>query len=174
MPTITPTTGSSSSICRMCSRTQNTTPLGKQERAGLPRILDADQGQRTYKGKRRREEDALFQTAGAGAAHRGAALRPPHRQRSLIRRPRNARPEPGHCLPQPEQSGGGRHAGCAGCPFRAGRIVLITPCAGTATSTTACGGVVDADVDEKTGDEAGAPPEGCCGAGLRCGAVRPV
>ena len=26
-------------------------------------------------------------------------------------------------------------AGCAGCPFRAGRIVLITPCAGTATST---------------------------------------
>ena len=26
----------------------------------------------------------------------------------------------------------------------------------------------------ETGDEAGAPPEGCCGAGLRCGAVRPV
>ena len=26
----------------------------------------------------------------------------------------------------------------------------------------------------ETGDEAGAPPEGCCGAGLRCGAVWPV
>ena len=38
---------------------------------------------RTYKGKRRREEDALFQTAGAGAAHRGAALRSPHRRRDL-------------------------------------------------------------------------------------------
>ena len=26
----------------------------------------------------------------------------------------------------------------------------------------------------ETGDEAGAPSEGCCGAGLRCGAVWPV
>ena len=38
---------------------------------------------------------------------------------------------------------------------------------------TACGGG-GCRCGRETGDEAGAPPEGCCGAGLRCGAVRPV
>lgn len=79
-----PTTGSSSSICRMCSRTQNTTPLEKTRTSRPPaHIGRGSRAKRTYKGKRRREEDALFQTAGAGAAHRGAALRPPHRRRDL-------------------------------------------------------------------------------------------
>lgn len=40
--------------------------------------------------------------------------------------------------------------GCAGCASRAGRTALTTRCAGHSHMyCTVCGGVVDADVDEK-------------------------